>query len=60
MSKKCTFSTMNNCSIVRQSAQKEVTRFTLTSICSTIYGVAIALIIWFMSTDIFAQGAQNT
>lgn len=60
MSKKCTFSTMDNCSIVPQSAQKEVTRFTSTSISSTIYGVAIALIIWFMSTDIFAQGAQNT
>ena len=60
MSKKCTFSTMNNCSIVPQSAQKDVTRFTSTSISSILYGVVMALIIGFMSTDIFAQGAQNT
>jgi hypothetical protein len=51
---------MNNCSIVPQSAQKDVTRFTSTSISSILYGVVMALIIGFMGTDIFAQGAQNT
>ncbi len=60
MSKKCTFSTMNNSSIVPHSAQTEMTGLILASTASTFYGFALALLIWLMSADILAQGIQNT
>ncbi|MBK97553.1 MAG: hypothetical protein CL672_02030 [Balneola sp.] len=60
MFKKCTFSTMNNSSIVSHSVQIEMTGLTLASTTSTFYGFATALLIWLMSADIFAQGVQNT
>ena len=60
MSKQYNFSTMNNCSIVPQLAQKQMTSIRLVRNLCLFSGFAVALIIGFMSAEIFAQGAQNT
>ena len=60
MSKKCTFSTMNNRSNVSHSEQVEMTGLKLASTAPIFYGLAITLLIWLMSADILAQGVQNT